>query len=1518
MSDKKMLSYIILSMFIFLLINIEFIGVSFAEKKGTPKCSYEVDKPGDGPPPLIFRSFALPTMGTALFSASAPGSTKTFRTDTGPELDFYQPCNGGDNEIDFNINVYDVDVSSIESATLTLAVWDVDFDCGISCCERDSVYINGHRLTTPVEYLTGADGQWSTVTFNVDPIWIIDGDNYIQIFIDLFCPGYWCVTCDWGELTVELEEMDLSIESKDISISPKSWWEFWKKPFDISAEVHNNNDIDITAEDVEVKFIKKLNGQVIKTETKTINEIDAGESGTIKVDWNLDFNNDIEIIVDPDDKIDENDEDNNDAVTTKINGTINNSANQPLSHLLVTYQEQEGTNWNDKVYVFTNNQGKYYILNNLDSITEGAVGRINISLIHSPSEDINKSVFRIIDELTWGNNHNPVSETAVSKQSNQWNMDKNVNRTINLTVADNEGGIAYKTMATCYNYHKNGERAPLKNETLIEINDNDHGAQAYGDYIHLPSGLSGTTRPSAIGHEYTHVIEQGWDIAETYYQHDPQYSVEEGSAHWGSCKSRNSSTYQYPSNTGGYTNIDISNDGNTNGGNPAPNVTSDSAKAEFQIAGTMWDLNETHVWDVLHHGGFWAWSVNPDKPIDFYTYYIDRDSRTSPTIKNIFRVHGYQPYADDWPGKDGEDPDNFTGNYSDEKVDLNGDGIAEYLKINVELNIENPGYYYVFGEIKGLKYAASKYLLLPTGIQTVSLQFYGEQIYEAELNGPYIFSGFLADENFNNVDYRLDTHSTLPYNHVEFKQPNILFTGNSSDYGFDENSDGLYDLLKVDVEVNVLEPGEYKIYGNLYANEDVIGKTTKIVTLANGINIINLDFEGKTIRVGGFNGPYSVALSIPRGQEINTSAYSYEGFQPPGASFVQVVSDSGVDEGLDGLFDTLEIEISLNCNLADNYLISGHLYDSSDRHITSTNVSGSLIAGIQNVKLGFDGISIRNEGKDGPYNLRIELKDNEDTFCGRMTGNTSVYDHTQFQISEENYFNIGFTDHGTDNNNNGLYEYLTLELNASSTFKQGDFRFDGYLYDENGNIVSFANTTANISNETSTVQLNFIGQHIWATNITEGSYYFKLKIYNDSMELITLLDKCHTTSTYNYIEFEPPQASFSDNYSDSGLDTNNDGLYEYLVVNVGINVAASGSYTLEGYLYDINTAEIVIASNNSNLNSGFQLMQLNFDGATIREHGVDGPYILEYLKLYYSDGSVADQRNSAYTTSQYSYLDFQAPPVALTGNYTDSGTDTNSDGIYEYLTVNIEVSVLNAGSYALNARIMDINENEIVWASTTSWLPAGQNSIMQLNFNGEDIYDHGIDGPYYIRDVYVYNMADTSQADSEYNAHITNAYNYWEFGNLMPVADAGGPYSGEVDSPIIFNASASYDPDGSIVSYEWDFNDDGNYDEITTAPTISYTYSAEYNGLVKLKVTDNEGLSATDTTTIEIVTEPHITGDLDGDGDIDRDDINIIKLHLNQPASVCPECDIDGDGTITGLDARKLVIMCTCSRCLCP
>jgi hypothetical protein len=92
-----------------------------------------------------------------------------------------------------------------------------------------------------------------------------------------------------------------------------------------------------------------------------------------------------------------------------------------------------------------------------------------------------------------------------------------------------------------------------------------------------------------------------------------------------------------------------------------------------------------------------------------------------------------------------------------------------------------------------------------------------------------------------------------------------------------------------------------------------------------------------------------------------------------------------------------------------------------------------------------------------------------------------------------------------------------------------------------------------------------------------------------------------------------------------------------------------------------------------------------------------------------------------------------------------------------------------------------------------------------------------------------------------------------------PIADAGGPYKGYIDFPITFDGTGSYDPDGTIVSYEWDLDDDGEFDDAVGA-TPSYTWDSEYTGNISLKVTDNDGKEDIDMSTV-IVTEFHACSD---------------------------------------------------------
>jgi len=135
------------------------------------------------------------------YSPSQAG--ETIVVDSGDNLDKYLFW---PNTIEPDIPVQTND-SDIQSAVLTLSIYDVDEYCGSVCggvCEVDTVYFNGHYLGT----LTGANNQWSTTTFILDPSWVngevggSPGINHVKIIIDTASHKCWAVECDWVQLII--------------------------------------------------------------------------------------------------------------------------------------------------------------------------------------------------------------------------------------------------------------------------------------------------------------------------------------------------------------------------------------------------------------------------------------------------------------------------------------------------------------------------------------------------------------------------------------------------------------------------------------------------------------------------------------------------------------------------------------------------------------------------------------------------------------------------------------------------------------------------------------------------------------------------------------------------------------------------------------------------------------------------------------------------------------------------------------------------------------------------------------------------------------------------------------------------------------------------------------------------------------------------------------------------------------------------------------------------------------------
>ncbi len=126
-----------------------------------------------------------------------------------------------------------------------------------------------------------------------------------------------------------------------------------------------------------------------------------------------------------------------------------------------------------------------------------------------------------------------------------------------------------------------------------------------------------------------------------------------------------------------------------------------------------------------------------------------------------------------------------------------------------------------------------------------------------------------------------------------------------------------------------------------------------------------------------------------------------------------------------------------------------------------------------------------------------------------------------------------------------------------------------------------------------------------------------------------------------------------------------------------------------------------------------------------------------------------------------------------------------------------------------------------------------------------------------------------------------------------PTAEAGAaPLQGNASLVVDFTGAGA-DDDGSIVLYEWDFDGDTNYEYSSAdTPVVSHSYTSAGTYDATFRVTDNDGLTATDTVTIDVLT-----------AGMPSAAISAFPTHGVSPLSVslCPVGN-DPDGTISNYE----------------
>ena len=224
------------------------------------------------------------------------------------------------------------------------------------------------------------------------------------------------------------------------------------------------------------------------------------------------------------------------------------------------------------------------------------------------------------------------------------------------------------------------------------------------------------------------------------------------------------------------------------------------------------------------------------------------------------------------------------------------------------------------------------------------------------------------------------------------------------------------------------------------------------------------------------------------------------------------------------------------------------------------------------------------------------------------------------------------------------------------------------------------------------------------------------------------------------------------------------------------------------------------------------------------------------------------------------------------GTYDESSTETtiqhvwSEDGTYP---INLRVTddddltdnkrkVINIGvtppiaNFDWNPQVPQSGK-VVTFDATSSYDPDGVIELYEWDWDDDGTYDESstysiIQHTWFENGDYPVTLKVTDNSDAyDTKTNVVHVINRAPFSSYEWTPEK--PFPGET---ITFDASASYDPDGVIVLYEWDWDDDGTYDESTTSPTTTYSWSEKGSYNVGLKVTDNNNKIDRTTKTVEI------------------------------------------------------------------
>jgi hypothetical protein len=242
-------------------------------------------------------------------------------------------------------------------------------------------------------------------------------------------------------------------------------------------------------------------------------------------------------------------------------------------------------------------------------------------------------------------------------------------------------------------------------------------------------------------------------------------------------------------------------------------------------------------------------------------------------------------------------------------------------------------------------------------------------------------------------------------------------------------------------------------------------------------------------------------------------------------------------------------------------------------------------------------------------------------------------------------------------------------------------------------------------------------------------------------------------------------------------------------------------------------------------------------------------------KLLASDGAYADR---------FGYAVSLDGDTALIGAYWDNDNGEHSGSAYVFTRTGI--------SWTQQQKLLASDGYIVDWFGVSVSL-SGDTALIGACYDDDNDYESG--------SAYIYTRADTTWTQqakllasdgqgmdtfgwsvslsdnraligANFNIGTGSAYVFAKE-NEPPVAEfSWTPPNPTAYHQTTFNASASYDTDGTITSYEWDWNNDGVYEETHSTPLTTHVWTSAGSYPVTLRVTDDGGVASTIMKTINV------------------------------------------------------------------